>query len=117
MSVTKIILICCAALVIGITYSCSSVLGPVDTFPRLVKRVECPNSSLSVAIYRKKHEWFSLDTDIFVRIYNERGNVVHEERLFQLDGWQKPPMVGEAPVGFCNEVMWRNGIRAEIQQH
>ncbi len=90
----------------------NSFFGPIDTYPRLYKTARCPNSEwASVAVYRKKAYWFFMDTDIWVKVSDSRGNVVHEERLQQFDMWHDVAayMHGEAPAGFCNKASITKG--------
>ncbi len=67
----------------------NAYFGPIDTFPRLYKAVECPGSSHSVAIYRRKRSWLSPmnDTEVILRVYNKQGAVVRDEVVTSLDLW------------------------------
>jgi hypothetical protein len=86
----------------------NSSFGPVDTHPRLYKTARCSDSEWAlVAVYREKHHWFSNDTDIWVKIFDSRGKVVHGERLYQFDTWEDVEgyMRGDSPAGFCNKAL------------
>ncbi len=92
------------------------LFGPIDTFPRKFERVQCSDSSLSVTVYRKKLRWFDFETDVFVRVSDNQGRIVHEEKLFNFDMWQDLQVTGEAPKGFCNQAMWKKNARAEFHR-
>jgi len=80
--------------------------GPVDTFSRLYKTAQCPDSSWStVAIYQKKAYWFALDTDVIVRVSDSEGNIVHEERQIQNDYWMAPNN-NQTYFGYCNKTLF-----------
>ena len=83
--------------------------GPIDTSPRLYKTAQCSdNSWKSVAVYLKKANRFSSDTDILVKIFDGQGDIVYEEKLQQFDTWEDAAgsIRGDAPAGFCNKELF-----------
>ncbi len=100
-----IVVLVAAPFIVAFSY----FFGPVDTFPRLYKTAQCSDSSWSsVGVYRKKAYWFLMDTDILVKVSDDQGNIVYEEKLFQFDTWGgvASTMHGDAPRGFCNKALF-----------
>ena len=75
---------------------------PLDPFPRADETVKCPNSSLSVVIYRRKVGWFTEQTQLSVKVFDDNGRVVRHEGLGTFSHWVDSEMkVRETPQMFC----------------
>ena len=118
MVMKKKILIASISIVILITLSyigISQSIEPFDTFARSDEPVKCPDGSLSVVTYRRKIRWFASETELFVRVTDNKGRVVHEEMHGPFSLWNDSEMkIREMPEAYCNQSAWRKN--ADVQR-
>ncbi|MET0650072.1 MAG: hypothetical protein ABW208_25980 [Pyrinomonadaceae bacterium] len=67
----------------GFTY----LFGPVDPVPRLHASAESPDGEVTVKVYRKRVSLRPPEVVVLARVYDRRGGLLLEKRVFSDGGW------------------------------
>ena len=70
----------------GFTY----FFGPLDSLPRLHASAQRPDGALTVRVYRQRVSLApSSQIDVIAKVYDRRGNLVFEQKIFQEGMWSE----------------------------
>ena len=70
----------------GFTY----FFGPLDSLPRLHASAQRPDGALTVKVYRQRVSLApSSEIDLIAKVYDRRGHLVFEEKIFQEGMWSE----------------------------
>jgi hypothetical protein len=79
---------------------------PLDPFARSDVEVKCPEGS-TVTFYKKKVGWFTEQTQLTVRLADQRGKVIRTNSIGTFSHWVDSEMkVLETPEMFCDQKYW-----------
>jgi hypothetical protein len=99
------LIILVALVVVGFLFI-GYALEPLDPFVRSEKTVKCTDGS-SVVFYKRKVGWFTEQTQLSVRLADNRGKVIRTHSLGTFSHWVDSEMkVLETPEMFCDQKYW-----------